>query len=59
MNLDIYIRIVALIENVSFSLFRTLLVQRETAAVNIQLDSYVGGIISRTMHPLRAFVTFH
>ena len=31
----------------------------ETAEVNIQLDSHVGGDIYRPLHPLRSFVAFH
>ena len=31
----------------------------ETAEVNIQLDSHVGGDIYRPMHPLMTFVAFH
>ena len=33
--------------------------QAETAEVNIQLDSHVGGDIYRPMHPLRTYVAFH
>ena len=31
----------------------------ETAEVNIQPDSHVGGDIYRPMHPLRTFISFH
>ena len=31
----------------------------ESAEVNIQLDSHVGGDIYRPMHPLRSYVAFH
>ena len=31
----------------------------ETAELNVQLDSHVGGDIYSPMHPLRTFVAFH